>query len=353
MNKKDERFQIILPFLQGKKTLKEIEKESNISYATLKRWIKNYRENGINGLEIKSRADKNSFRKADETTIKKIKKLYSSNKEKSLIELYKKVKETLEENMSFNTFYRVINQLDTYLKNKSKFQINRNIKNGDIYIVKSFISYHFIKYKEFSKLPIILLVFNASTSDFIDFHICFSDKYDNSLLAFFRKFILKGAYLFECKELPKEILIDLNFSIPKKIKENVLKESKIKILEFETNNDDINNFIINLKNDLNKNFFEETSYDEFIKFIKNYCVFYNQNSKLLLEKEKIQLLNCFLTTTKRKIHSYGIQVNNSFYNLQLLSKHTGKIIKILFDPLEQSFIFAKIEKEYIKIPKIK
>ena len=49
------RFKIIEPFLRKEKKLKDIEKETNISYATLKRWIKAYKEKGMLGLDKKER----------------------------------------------------------------------------------------------------------------------------------------------------------------------------------------------------------------------------------------------------------------------------------------------------------
>lgn len=349
MKKKLEKLEIIAPFLKGEKTLREIEKENEVSYATLKRWIKSYKENGEIGLEVKQRADKDSFRKADELVIEQIKDIYSKNKEKSLLEIYKKVKNSLEEKMSFNTFYRILSNLDSYLKNKSKFQINKNIKNGEVYIIQVFISYHFLIYKNTKKLPLILLAFNAATLDFIDFHICFVNKVENEVLAFFRNVILKGANLFNAEELPKEILLDSIFSISKKMRESIFENCKIKILEFEPNNEEINNFIKLLKDDLDKVFFEETSYEEFKEFLTNYSTFYNPKAKLLLTQEKITSLNCFLTSVKRKIHPYGVQINNAFYNDTILSSYLGKTTEILYNPLDTAFIFVLLNDEYKKV----
>lgn len=349
MEKKIERLKIIDPFLKGEKTLREIEKETEVSYATLKRWIKSYKENGEAGLEIKQRADKSSFRKANDLIIEQIKDIYSQNKEKPLLEIYKKVKESIEEKMSFNTFYRVLSNLDSYLKNKTKFQINKNIKNGEVYLVQSFVSYHFVRYKKVKKLPLILLAFNAATLDFIDFHICFTNKVDNELLAFFRKFILKGASIFNVNKLPKEILLDSTFSIPKKVKEEIYEKTQIKLLEFEPNNEEINKFILLLKDDLNKTFSEETSYDEFKTFLENYSSYYNPKAKILLKDKDINSLNCFLSNLKRKVHPYGIQINNSFYNDIILNDYLGKTVDILYDPLNISSIFVNINDNYIKI----
>lgn len=349
MEKKIRKIEIIAPFLKGEKTLREIEKENKVSYATLKRWIKSYKEKGEIGLDSKQRADKDSFRKANEVVIEQINVIYSNNKEKTLFEIYKKVRNTIEENIGFNTFYRILNNLDSYLKNKSKFQINKNVKNGEVYILQSFISYHFIIYKNTRKLPLILLVFNAATLDLVDFYICFSNKVDNEILAFFRSFILKGAHIFNSEELPKEILLDSTFTISKKIKRSIFNKCKIKILEFETSNDEINKFIELLKDDLNKTFWEETSYEEFKKFLENYSSFYNPKANLILKEEKIESLNCFFTSVKRKVHSYGIQINNSFYKDDILSSYIGEILEVLYNPLERSFILVLICGVYEKI----
>lgn len=71
----EKRYQVIKPFLNGEKKLKEIENESGISYATLKRWVKSYKETGISGLEKKVRKDKSQHRSISDRTMDFIKKL--------------------------------------------------------------------------------------------------------------------------------------------------------------------------------------------------------------------------------------------------------------------------------------
>ena len=67
------KLKIIEPFLNKEKKLKEIEEESNISYATLKRWVKAYKENGLDGLNKKERVDKNNYKKLEPLELEKIK----------------------------------------------------------------------------------------------------------------------------------------------------------------------------------------------------------------------------------------------------------------------------------------
>ena len=84
MDKKDsfseEKLKIIEPFLKKEKKLKEIEEESSISYATLKRWVKAYKEKGVKGLTKKERSDKNNFKKVDEGDLEHIETFYEKNK---------------------------------------------------------------------------------------------------------------------------------------------------------------------------------------------------------------------------------------------------------------------------------
>lgn len=355
MNKKDflNRLKIINPFLKKEKNLKDIASESGISYATLKRWVKNYKTIGEEGLKVKERNDKNSFRKADDSIIKIIENIYKKNKEKTLLELYQNFRANLEINISFNTFYRIVNNLDSYLKNKSKFQINKNLDFGDIYLIKSFISYHFVIHNNCKKLPIIFLAFNASTLDFIEYHIAFTQKFDNNFLAFLRKIIIKGWKNYGINHLPKEILIDSTVSLSKKIKEEILLKTGIKILEFEPNSEEINSFIHYLKKDLNTTFLEEVEYEKFLEFFDEYSKYYNLERIKNIKLDILNQLNIFLTKTIRKVSSKGIRINNSLYFSKDLKNYINKSLEITYDPKDNNYILVKLEKnEFKKIKKV-
>lgn len=350
----EKRFHVIKPFLNKEKTLREIENETDISYATLKRWVKSYKDKGIEGLAVKVREDKDSFRKANDNVILKIEDIYIENKEKTLENIYKAVKENIEESISFNTFYRILSNLDSYLKNKSKFQITQKISNGEIYIIKSFISYHFVMHEECKKLPIILLAFNAATLDFIDFHIAFSNKFDQNIIAFLYKVILKGAEIYQTKSLPKEILIDSKFLINKKIKRDILENTNIKLLEFEASHDEVDQFIKYLKADLNKVFEEQTTYEKFEEFLENYSVYYTKNSEILLSEKDIKALECtLLPKFKRKVHIYGVRIHNTNYYSKVLEQYIGKIVDIIYYPLNNQEISVFYEGKWIDRIKLK
>lgn len=351
-DKKEERFEIIKPFLDGEITLKEIAQNSNVSYPTLKRWVKSYKKDGIDGLSVKKRSDKNSFRKADKSIISKIESIYKKNREKTLLSLYDEAKSSLETKLSFNTFYRIVNNLDSYLKNKSKLLINKNIDHGEVYIVKVFLSYHFVIHEGRKKLPIILLGFNGSTLDFIDFHISFDTKFTSSISAFLREIIIKGAENYNISHLPREILIDSSISIPKKVKELISEETGIKILDFEANNREIDEFINYMSNELNKTFGEETEYKSFFDFFKNYSVFYNLIDKSGLSKENLKKLDIFLPKIKRKISNYGIRINNRFYNADFLKEYIGKVLYIIYNPINFTYLKVFSKKQFLAEIKI-
>lgn len=329
------RYLIIKPFLDREKTLRQIQQEEDVSYATLKRWVKAYKENGIEGLETKQREDRNSFRKAGQSTLDTIETVYSENKEKPLWNLYEMVKEKIEDNISFNTFYRIVSNLDGYLRSKTKFQVSRNVADGEVYVVKSFLAYHFIKDDTGTKLPFILLAFHIPTLDFIASHICFAKKCDENVSAFLREVILKGANIYQVKALPKEILIDGSFSLNKSKKEQILEETNIKLLEFDASYDEIERFIEYLKIDLDKVFAKETTYEELKDFLENYAKYYTSSQKCLLSKEQIQKLDCFLPHYKRKVHYYGVRVNHTYYNSKILQQYIGEVVEIIHYPFEQ------------------
>ena len=341
-----DKLEIIIPFLENKKTLKDISKEKKISYTTLKRWVKKYKEKGLEGLKTKERSDKKSFRKANENLILQIKEFYLKNKDKPILPLYKDLEKKIGSSISFNTFYRIIQNLNEYLKT------NQNLKVGERYILKTFISYNFININNCRKLPVIFLVFDAFNLELINFHISFSNTLDLNILSFLRTTILIGLNKYNTIKFPKEILIDSNIKVPKKLLKLIYKETSIKFLNTEINNLDIDKFIKFCSLDINKSLDKFSSYDEFYFFLISYLKlnlthldFENiETSELLNQAVK---LNVFLPTIKRKIHPYGIRVHNYFYNNKKLIKYIGEIGDIIYNPLKTENIYLFINKHFI------
>jgi len=343
-----DKFKIIEPFLNGEKQLKEISAATDVSYTTLKRWVKQYREGGEEGLKNKTRADKNSFRTVDDSFIKKLEKFYVNNKEKPLLSIYKELENKFDSFISFNTFYRVISNLDSYLKNSSNLQISKNIKNGDMYIIKQFVSYNFVKYKNTSVLPVITLAFNAANLDFVNFHVSFEKNSSNFILPFLRNTIIKGFHYYKTTELPKELLIDQNYGLVNNQKELILGDTGIKILDYTSPNEDIEKFINYLNEDITAYFKEllNPTLNHLLNFLAAYInypdIIYFDNVHSNIDK-----LYIFLPKIKRKVHKYGVKINRILYNSSLLENHIGEIAEIYYDPLNPKKIEVNIGETYL------
>lgn len=356
-NRNDNKIKIIKIFLENKKTLKEISYEENISYSTLKRWTKKFKSGGEEALKIKERSDKNSFRKVDTSLLTTIKNFYLENKNHSLQAIYNDLKNNFNFNISFNTFYRIVSNLDEYLKNKSSLDINKNIKNGDIYIIKSFVSYNFIEINNKKKLPIIFLIFNASDLDIIDFHIEFSLTNTQNTLAFLRESLILGLLKYNINYLPKEILNDSSFKLSNSIKKQINNSLSIKIHDFTYDNKEAEKFISYLNSDIEKNLKNNITYDDLYNFLSNYLKV-DKDLPTFIETENNDLLtllsklNIFLPKVKRKIHTYGIQINNIIFNdTNYLKRYLGEVVDIIYNPLNLDCILA-LKKNYL-IGKIK
>lgn len=161
------KFKIIEPFLRKEKKLRDIEKESGISYATLKRWIKAYKEEGVLGLDKKERQDKNSFRAVDDKGMEIIKKVCRESSEANISQLYDKCRKFLEEkeyNVSYPTFYRIVNNLDGFFKKTSRIHMKKIKKEHEVYAAAEIPLYILVKTEEGeNRVPKILIVFDTAS----------------------------------------------------------------------------------------------------------------------------------------------------------------------------------------------
>ncbi len=55
-----EKYKIILPYLEKEVSLPQIAKQHSIGLRTLRKWVKSYRDEGLDGLDRKSRSDKDA-----------------------------------------------------------------------------------------------------------------------------------------------------------------------------------------------------------------------------------------------------------------------------------------------------
>lgn len=84
------KYYIIQPFLQKNKTLSTICNEHDLSLRTLKRWVANYRKNGLLGL-AHSRRDDNGSRRCSTELQQFIEGLYLQNPHLSKASIYRKI----------------------------------------------------------------------------------------------------------------------------------------------------------------------------------------------------------------------------------------------------------------------
>ncbi|MDI6916781.1 MAG: helix-turn-helix domain-containing protein [Thermoplasmatales archaeon] len=68
----NKRLDVVLNYIMKKETTWKICRENDISARTLRRWVKNYHENGISGLEPKPTIPKNQSNKVSENDEKHI-----------------------------------------------------------------------------------------------------------------------------------------------------------------------------------------------------------------------------------------------------------------------------------------
>jgi putative transposase len=110
-----EKFEIIKPYLEGEIILKDISTQSGQSIRTLRRWIKQYRKDGLNGLERKKRSDKNKKRSIT-TELEALTKALALSKPKlSITTIQRKIKKLAQEKglpaPKYNVIYNIVNDL--------------------------------------------------------------------------------------------------------------------------------------------------------------------------------------------------------------------------------------------------
>lgn len=347
---KIKRFKIIEPFLKKEKKLREIEKESGVSYATLKRWIKAYKENGIIGLDKKEREDKNSFKSIDTDGIKLIKTICNKNDEANISKLYSRCKEKLLEKnyeISYPTFYRIVNNIDDFFKKTSNFHIKKIKKENQIYIVIEIPTYILVDINSERKSPNLIVMFDAATLEVINYEINFEISNIYSILGFIRQSILKNSSIDGTLIKPKEVLIDCELSISKAIAKNIFNLTSIKIMEYSHSENEFQRFMNFLKEDLYKEYLSKEKfilYEELLIFLDNYIYLdknkynYAVNYKLLEKEFVFRELDVFLQSSTRKIYSSSLRFRNFLYKDNILKSLNGLEIEIKFNPIHNDII---------------
>lgn len=356
------RFKIIEPFLRKEKKLKEIEKETDISYATLKRWIKAYKEKGILGLDKKERQDKNSFRAIDNEGIDIIKKVYKDSGENSIAGLYDKCRDYLEKkeyNISYPTFYRIVSNLDGFFKKTSRFHMKKIKKEHEVYAAVETSLYILIKNGENSyKVPKLLVIFDVASLEIINYIIYYETGSIYNILGFFRETILKVSALSKDFIKPKEILLGSENIISREIVKNIYDKTGIKILEYKSEEKKIDEFINFLKEDIYKMYtahkknIDEKSLSEFINsyiYLDSGKYSITPDTEHLEEGKIFRELDIFLQGTKRKVTLSSVRFKNRVYKDDILKELNGEEIEIKFNPSAPDKIYIFKDNKFYGI----
>lgn len=348
------RFKIIEPFLRKEKKLKEIEQETNISYATLKRWIKAYKENGVIGLDKKERQDKNSFRAIDETGINIIKKVYKESDETNIAGLYDKCKYYLEEkeyNISYPTFYRIISNLDGFFKKTSRLHMKKIKKEHEVYAAMEVSLYILVEDKEKKiKVPKLFIIFDIATLQIINYIVFYENYGIYNVLGFIRNTILKVSAINMEFTKPKEILINLENLGNRELIKNIYDNTGIKILEYKSEEKKIEQFIDYLKEDIYKIYLsnnKKISQQMIETFLESYIYLDSGKYKehidisFLENRDMFRELDIFLQSVKRKINFSSLRFKNIIYKDDILKQFNCEEIEIRYNPsnLDKIYIF--------------
>ncbi|HGO6693938.1 TPA: Mu transposase C-terminal domain-containing protein [Legionella pneumophila] len=110
-----EKFKIIQPYLEDKTTLASIAKNTHISIRSLHRWIKQYKENGLEGLRLKVRNDKGSYRELSENLVQVIEGLALQKPKRTVAAIHRQIVRYAQDNKlaipSYATVSKIINNI--------------------------------------------------------------------------------------------------------------------------------------------------------------------------------------------------------------------------------------------------
>ncbi|MGX6590615.1 helix-turn-helix domain-containing protein [Cetobacterium ceti] len=345
----EERLKIIKPFFSKEKKLKDIENESKISYATLKRWVKSYKEKGLDGLEKKSRNDKDLPKKIDDTSLKIIKKIHKENCDLSISKLYNTFKNKVPNvqcDISYPTFYRIINNLDSFVKNSSIYHIKKIANNGSVLGMYQQLIYC-PNNNIHNSIFYLTLFFDMTDYKIINYN--FDSKKQN----FQKLFPFIWSSIIKSESYPKKIYISENIKEPsKKIFRECFFKTQIEFSYEEFDHNSIKKFCNYLENDLLRKFSinKNTPLEIIDNYVKKYFFHKNDISKSIefLERNNFPFnnLDFFLLNTKRKVYNYGVRLKNNIYTSKNLENILGEIVNIKYSPTYNGIIYIYYKNSF-------
>ena len=353
------RFKIIEPFLKKEKKLKEIEKEQNISYATLKRWVQAYKKNGMLGLEKKTREDKDSFRNVDDTHLKKIEKLCSETTETNITKLYRhyKKKITKDLSISYATFYRIVNNIDAFFNKDTIMYLDKIKKEHQCYILLDIPLYIFANREDKKDIiPQLLIILDVASLKPIHFMINSDAASLNVILNFIRETLIKTTILTGKKLFPEDILVASQEISNKQLLKEIYQETGIRIYEHYTENSEIAKFVEFIKADI-QSFYDENNknitIDELSGFLSSYLYIqerdyaFSPNIKLLENSKLLRKLDIFLQTATRKINDSKVRLRNLQYTNEYFSGMNGQSVTVKYPVIDDRIIYIFHKDRYL------
>ena len=353
-----QRFKIIDPFLRKEKKLKEIEQETGISYATLKRWVNAYKKNGVLGLDKKQRADKDSYRAIDDDGVELIEQLCRESSETKISKLYSFCVEKLSNqyNISYPTFYRIVSNLDGFFNKSSNLHLQKIKKENQVYLILEIPLYILVAEEENRIVPQLLISLDAATMKPISHALNYNQSSIYTLLSFIRETILKVSVTAEKLVKPQEVLVSSENISSKKILKNIYDKTEIKLTEYFSENEEIKKFIVYLVTDIETYYHEKNntlSYEKLKEFLDSYIYIDNPKynfklDSLVLDKlPYIREFDIFLQEFSRKITRGSIRVNNFVYFNEIFSGFEGKKVLIKFNPLSFENILIFFNNKFL------
>lgn len=325
-DEKNKKYKILEPFFKKEKKLREIEKETQISYATLKRWVSQYKDSGKKGLVKKTRVDKNTFKKVNEDVMEHLKALYKEYHALPVTKLYEKAKKTLSSYnsmISYPTFFRIINNLDENIKQNSI----KSVKKDKVYeyaIIQKAIPIPFFNNK--NKIFYLTIFYNKENYKIINFIFEEEKRELIKLFNFIQEsIIIEGAY-------PKNISLDERIQgVSKNLLRTIFFQTKISFIQEEAD-ENMMGFVRYIDTDILKEFNKEKPKDikEISLFIKKYLFIEDRKIENLNNEEKYKLLY-FLHKYKRKVYNSGVRIKNNIYISSLLKEKEGTIVDVFYN----------------------
>ncbi len=358
-NLEKKRYKVIKPFLENRKSLKDISDEEDVSYSTLKRWVSYYKKNGLSGLKKTTRKDKNTYRSVDKKTIKYVEKVYRENPDIKIQDLHDKVinfiKKMGGEKISYDTVYRIVNNLDPFVKKYADPYSLKSKESNEIFEFATGVLNVSVldEFVDEMKNPYLSIVYDTYSKAVCSCYISFEPPNLDDALQLFRAAILEDDQnSFNIYGKPKEYVInDIRVQEKKRLEE--IKTELDMEINFSSGENKMSEFYENLNEVYLLDMIETERIEVDYRLLKVRIEDYIESVHNFRTKDKWlgglkelrvvpnkDILDILLSRLKseRKIQNYGVRFQNLFYTNSSLEKHIGENVEVLYNIFDVSSI---------------